>query len=87
MAFIEIYSGFQLFDLPGEEPSPQRYVEEKRRRRYVLAERNDFKSEVDIKKLNEVLAKCLDPEPKNRFADAQQLEKALQDTLVKNGKA
>ncbi|MFT7463181.1 MAG: serine/threonine protein kinase [Pseudohongiellaceae bacterium] len=87
VSFIEIYSGFQLFEMPGEDPSPQRYLEEKRRRRYVLAERNDLKSEVDIKTLNEVLASCLDPEPKNRFANAQQLEKALQGTLVKNGKA
>jgi serine/threonine protein kinase len=86
VAFIEIYSGFGLFDMPGEDPSPHRYIEEKLRRRYVLAERNDFKSKVNIKRLNEILASCLDPDPKNRFADAQQLENALQESLVTNGK-
>jgi len=87
VAFIEIYSGFGLFEMPGEDPSPHRFIEEKLRRKYVLAERNDFKSKVNIKKLNEVLANCLDPDPTNRFADAQQLEKALQESLVTNGKA
>ena len=69
----------------GEEPTPERYIEEKHKRHYVIVERNDFTSRVDIKRLNEVVAKCLDPKPENRFADGGQLEKALQEALITNG--
>ena len=82
VTFIEAYSGFQIFDLVGEEPTYERYIEEKHKRRYVIVERNDSVSRVNIKRLNEIVACCLDPKPENRFADAQQLEQALQETLI-----